>query len=174
MKRWFWKRWIWTGLFGVTAAVGLAVAAGGGKDAPAPAAPHKVGEVITLKFQNGPEKQVKVLKTERQPDGSFLAEVKDTKTGEVFTLLDKTALGPDNGKSAAASKDVKSSVPAKATVKSAEPSQSKAASKTPGTLPAMNAPAMNAPTMNASTPAAIKDTRAAAPPKPTVAAAPAP
>jgi hypothetical protein len=32
---------------------------------------------------------VKVLKTDKQPDGSYLSEVKDTKTGETFMLLDR-------------------------------------------------------------------------------------
>ena len=89
MKRWFWKRWAWTGVFGITAAVGLAL--GAGKDAPpSTAAPPKVGDVMTLKFQNGPEKHVKVLKTQKRADGSYQSEVRDMKSGEVFTLVDKT------------------------------------------------------------------------------------
>src|SRR5687767_11653528 len=91
MKRWVWKRWVWTGVFGITAAVGLAL--GAGKDAPA--ALPKVGDVITLKFEKGAEKKVKIVKTERQPDGSYQSEVKDMKSGEVFTLIDKSHLPPE-------------------------------------------------------------------------------
>lgn len=85
MMRWFAKRWVLAGVFGTTAALGLALAQAG-KDAPA--GPPKVGDVLTLPFQNGLTKQVKVLKVEKQPDGSYLSEVKDTKTGETFTLYD--------------------------------------------------------------------------------------
>ena len=91
MKRWVWKRWVWTGVFGITAAVGLAL--GAGKDALP--APPKVGDVITLKFEKGPEKKVKIVKTERQPDGSYQSEVKDMKSGEVFTLIDKSHMPPE-------------------------------------------------------------------------------
>jgi hypothetical protein len=87
MMRWFLKRWVWAGVFGTTAAVGLALAQGGGTDAPP--GPPKVGDVITLKFQNGPDQQVKILKVEKQPDGSYHSEVKNTKTGETFTLVDR-------------------------------------------------------------------------------------
>jgi hypothetical protein len=87
MMRWFVKRWVWAGVFGTTAAVGLALAQGGGTEAPP--GPPKVGDVITLKFQNGPDQQVKVLKVEKQPDGSYHSEVKNTKTGETFTLVDR-------------------------------------------------------------------------------------
>jgi HEAT repeats len=102
MKRWFWKRWAWTGVFGITAAVGLAL--GAGKDAPPSAgAPPKIGDVLTLKFQNGPEKHVKVLKTERRADGSYQSEVKDMKSGEVFTLIDKSHEPPAAAKTPAPS-----------------------------------------------------------------------
>ena len=98
MKRWFFKRWTWAGVLGLTAAVGLAL--GAGKDAPpGPSAPPKVGNVITLKFQKGAEKQVKILKAEKHADGSYQCEVKDMKTGEVFTLVDKSHM-PPAGKSA--------------------------------------------------------------------------
>ena len=102
MKRWFFKRWTWAGIFGITAAVGLAL--GAGKEAPS--GPPKIGDVTTLKFQNGPDKQVKVLKAEKQADGSYQMEVKDLKSGEVFTLIDRThepaanPKTPANGKAA--------------------------------------------------------------------------
>src|SRR5436305_121753 len=86
MKRWFWKRWVWAVVVGATAA-GLTAAQQRGTDAP-PSLP-KGGDVISLKFRDGPERQVKVIKTEKQPDGSYLSEVKDTKTGETFTLMDR-------------------------------------------------------------------------------------
>ena len=100
MKRWYWKRWAWTGVFGITAAVGLAL--GAGKDAPSASAPPKVGDIVTLKFQKGGEKHVKILKTERRPDGSYQSEVKDTKTGEVFTLVDKSHMAPPSASSSPA------------------------------------------------------------------------
>src|SRR5215207_838287 len=93
MMRWTWKRWAWAVVVGATAAVGLALAQpGGGTEAP-PGVP-KVGDVISLKFKDSPDRQVKILKTEKQADGSYLSEVKDTKTGETFTLLDKPGDAP--------------------------------------------------------------------------------
>ncbi|VTT96686.1 hypothetical protein : : HEAT_2 [Gemmataceae bacterium] len=86
MNRWFWKRWVWAVVVGTTAAVGLTVAQQG---TDAPTGPPKVGDVITLKFRDMPDRQVKVLKSDKQPDGSIMSEVKDTKTGETFTLMDK-------------------------------------------------------------------------------------
>jgi hypothetical protein len=86
MNRWFWKRWVWAVVVGTTAAVGLTVAQQG---TDAPSGPPKVGDVITLKFRDLPDRQVKVLKSDKQPDGSIMSEVKDTKTGETFTLMDK-------------------------------------------------------------------------------------
>ena len=98
MKRWVWKRWVWTGVFGITAAVGLAL--GAGKDASP--TPPKVGDVITLRFDKGAEKKVKIVKTERLEDGSYQSEVKDMKSGEVFTLIDKSHLPPEPLKGAKA------------------------------------------------------------------------
>jgi hypothetical protein len=90
MVRWFWKRWVFAVVCGTTLSVGLAAA----QKSNAPPGPPKVGDVITLPFGNGIERQVKVLKTEKQPDGSILSEVKDTKTGETFHLLDNPANAP--------------------------------------------------------------------------------
>jgi len=86
MIRWLRHRRLWSAVFATTAAVGLAFGHGG-KDAPA--SPAKVGDVISLKFREGPERQFKVLKVEKQADGMFQYELKDTKTGETITLLDK-------------------------------------------------------------------------------------
>lgn len=86
MKRWLFRRsWV-LAAGGLAAAAGLALAQGGRSEAPPP--PPKVGEVITLRFHDGRDRTVKVLKSERQPDGSYLSEVRDVKTGEVFNLLD--------------------------------------------------------------------------------------
>lgn len=95
MARWCWKRWVGAWVVGSTTTLGLARAQQGGTEAP-PAVP-KVGDVISLKFRDGPERQVKVLKTERQADGSYLSEVKDLKTGETFTLLDRPGNVPPPG-----------------------------------------------------------------------------
>lgn len=92
MTRWYWKRWVWAVVVGTTAAAGLTPAGPGGTDAPP--APPKVGDVISLKFRDGPERQVKIIKTEKQPDGSYLSEVKDTKSGETFTLVDRPSDAP--------------------------------------------------------------------------------
>ena len=123
MTRWFWKRWVWGVVLGFAAVVGLALAqAGGGKDA-APAAPPKPGDVMTLKFQNGPEQKVRIIKTERQPDGSYQSEVKDLQTGKVFTILDRTTVGPAAGKT---SPTAKTSAKASDMAKDAEPGLLKA------------------------------------------------
>jgi hypothetical protein len=97
MTRWFSKRWVWAALAGATVSVGFAAAGG--------APPQKVGEVISLNFEKG-ERKFKVLKSEKQPDGSYLTELKDVKSGETLTLLDK----PEDAKSAPAA----SSLPGKA------------------------------------------------------------
>jgi len=76
MMRWHWKRWLWAGMFSTTAVVGLTWAQTGSN---APPPPVKVGDTITLKFKDGPDRQVKVLKTEKQADGSIMSEVKDMK-----------------------------------------------------------------------------------------------
>jgi hypothetical protein len=103
MTRWYWKRWAWAVLVGATAAAGLTPAGPGAPDGP-PALP-KVGDVFSLKFKDGPDRQVKVLKTEKQPDGSYLSEVKDTKTGETFTLMDRPDDTPPPGGKAEPAKD---------------------------------------------------------------------
>jgi hypothetical protein len=88
MVRWVRRgRW-WACVLGTTTAVGLAFGQGG-MDAP-PGLP-KVGDTITLKFGDGQDRQFKVLKVERQPDGTYLSDVKDVKTGETITLLDRPA-----------------------------------------------------------------------------------
>jgi hypothetical protein len=100
MGRWFRKRWALAALVGAT--VSFVAASGRGADAP-----HKVGDVISLNFGNG-EKQVKVLKIEKQADGTFHSEVKDQKTGETFTLVDR----PENLPPATAPKGTAPAAPA--------------------------------------------------------------
>src|SRR5262245_33257531 len=75
MSRWIRKRWVWAALAGVTMTVGFA---GRGDANP----PQKVGDVITLNFEGKGERKFKVLKSDRQPDGNYLTELKDIKTGE--------------------------------------------------------------------------------------------
>lgn len=91
MLRWVRRGKWWMCVLGTTAALGLAYGQGG-MDAP-PGLP-KAGDTITLKFSDGPDRQFKVLKVERQPDGSYLSDVKDVKSGEVITLLDRPASAP--------------------------------------------------------------------------------
>lgn len=79
MTRWFLRRWMWAMLAGATLAVGMA--AGRGE------APPKPGTTISLPVDGKAERQFKVLKTDRQPDGTYLSELKDVKTGETMTFL---------------------------------------------------------------------------------------
>lgn len=88
MWRWGTRRW-WLAGSGWAVAAGLTLAQTTRPEAPPP--PPRVGEVITLRFHDGRDRTVKVLKTERQPDGSTLSEVRDVRTGEVFNLLDPPA-----------------------------------------------------------------------------------
>jgi hypothetical protein len=83
MMRWFRQRRLWAGVFATTAAFGLAFGQGG---MDAPSGPPKVGDVITLPFPTG-ERQFKVLKVDKQPDGTYLSDMKDTKTGETITYF---------------------------------------------------------------------------------------
>ena len=87
MTRWFWKRCLLAGFCSTALFAGVSAAQRNGN--PAPPAPPKVGDVITLPFADGSNKRVKVIKIERLPDGSLLSEVQDTKTGESFPLLDR-------------------------------------------------------------------------------------
>ncbi len=116
MKRWFQHKRLWAGLFGTTAAFGLAFGQGG---MDAPSGPAKVGDVITLKFRDGPDRQFKVIKVDKQPDGTYLSEVKDTKTGETITLVDKGS-DPAPAKQAESPK-VKESLPPKAKLQPSDP-----------------------------------------------------
>lgn len=135
MKRWTWKRWALAVVVGTTAAVGLALAqSGGGTDAP-PGVP-KVGDVISLKFKDGPDRQVKILKSEKQADGSYLSEVKDTKTGETFTLLDNPGTAPPAAKGGG-TPPKPSAVPPYALPKAGTTPPAAPAVKTPVTPPAV-------------------------------------
>ncbi|MBA4062253.1 MAG: hypothetical protein C0501_00840 [Isosphaera sp.] len=123
MARWYRKRWAWAVLVGATAVGGL-TPAGWGTDAPP--APPKVGDVISLKFRDGPDRQVKVVKTEKQPDGSYLSEVKDTKSGETFTLVDRPGDAPPppaGAKTAEPTKDAAKAKPAAAKEMPADPAK---------------------------------------------------
>jgi hypothetical protein len=108
MTRWFSKRWVWAGVFGTTAAFGLALAQGG-KDAP-PGAP-RVGDVITMPFKDGMTKQAKVLKVDKQPNGTYLCEVKDTKSGETFFYMSDPTTEAKAAKQPETPKDKDSSTP---------------------------------------------------------------
>src|SRR5262245_58291098 len=81
MARWFSKRWVLASLAGASMTIGIAALRA--------ADPPKVGSVISLNVDGKGERQFKVLKSDKQPDGSYLSELKDTKSGETITLLDK-------------------------------------------------------------------------------------
>ena len=52
--------------------------------------PPKVGlPVISLNIDGKGERQFKVVKSDKQSDGTYLSELKGTKTGEMITLVDK-------------------------------------------------------------------------------------
>src|SRR5262245_56731207 len=87
MTRWFTRRWVWATLAGASLTVGIAASQ-------AQEGPPKVGTVISLNIDGKGERQFKVIKSERQPDGSYHSELKDTKTGETITLLDKPVDNP--------------------------------------------------------------------------------
>ena len=79
--RWTWKRWVWS------VVAGTAIAAAGVNTAGAEL--PKAGDTITLSFPGQPERKVTVVKATKKPDGSIETEVKDSKTGETFTILDE-------------------------------------------------------------------------------------
>ncbi len=80
MTRWNWKRWAFAIVTG-TALTGTA-ALTSAADLP------KTGETITMKFPGQPERTVTIVKATKKPDGSVETEVKDSKNGETFTLID--------------------------------------------------------------------------------------
>ncbi len=74
----------------LTAAMAAGVAPAFGQ---APAAPTGGGPVYVMKTAGQPERRVQVLKSETQPDGSILTDVKDLGTGTVYTLTNPAFLG---------------------------------------------------------------------------------
>ncbi len=82
MAWWFNKRWAWAAVVGATVTVGFAT----GRGDP----PQKVGATISLNIDGKGERQFKVLKCEKQSDGTYLSELKDAKSGETITLVDKS------------------------------------------------------------------------------------
>ena len=94
MTEWFSKRWVWAALAGATVTAGMAAGRADGDG------PPKVGAVVSLNIDGKGERQFKVLKSEKQPDGTYLSELKDTKNGETITLVDKPGDAPPAGKTA--------------------------------------------------------------------------
>ena len=83
LARWFSKQWVWAALAGTTVAIGLATGRPNGEG------PPKLGTTISLNIDGKGERQFKVIKSERQPDGTYLSDLRDTKTGDVITLVDR-------------------------------------------------------------------------------------
>lgn len=83
MARWFTKRWVWAAVTGAGLTVGAAAGRADGDG------PPKVGAVVSLNIDGKGERQFKVIKTDKQADGTYLSELKDTKSGETITLVDK-------------------------------------------------------------------------------------
>jgi hypothetical protein len=88
MARWFAKRWLWAALTGATVTFGMIAGRADGEG------PPKVGSVISLNIDGKGERQFKVLKSDKQPDGTYLSELKDTKSGETITLVDNPGTPP--------------------------------------------------------------------------------
>ncbi len=108
MTRWFAKRWVWAALAGAAVTIGLAASRA---DADGP---PKVGSTVSLNIDGKGERQFKVLKSDRQPDGTYLSELKDTKTGETITLVDKPGDPAPAGAKSANPAPTKAPEPAKA------------------------------------------------------------
>ncbi len=111
MSKWFSKRWVWAALAGVGVTVSLA--SGRGEE------PPKVGTTITLPIDGKADRQFKVLKTEKQPDGTYLSELKDVKTGETLSFL--TRPGDDAPKGAKGAPTNKDTGPPKAKPRTNDP-----------------------------------------------------
>jgi hypothetical protein len=92
MARLFGRRRVWAAV--VAASVTVGAAAGRGEE------PPKVGSTITLPIDGKTERQFKVLTSEKQPDGTYLSELKDVKTGETLTLMTRPGDEPAKGKGA--------------------------------------------------------------------------
>ncbi len=82
MSKWLSRRWAFAALAGAGLAIGFTNRA----DAESP---PKIGTVVSLNIDGKGERQFKVVKNEKQPDGSYLSELKDMKSGETITLYDK-------------------------------------------------------------------------------------
>ena len=55
-------------------------------------AQEPAAEVLTIRTSGQPERKVTVLRTERLPDGTILADVRDTATGITYTLTNPSGL----------------------------------------------------------------------------------
>lgn len=89
------NRRVWCGSLATTAAwVGVVTAQAPPAAAPAAATPAATdGPVYVMKTAGQPERRVKVVKSEKLPDGTFLTDVKDLATGVVYTLTNPAVLG---------------------------------------------------------------------------------
>src|SRR5579883_3040817 len=88
------KRWLLTGVVASAAwggsAAGQSPRPAAPPTSPAPAATdgQPVGGVIVMKTAGQPDRQVRVIRSERMSDGKVVSEVKDLATGEVYTITD--------------------------------------------------------------------------------------
>ena len=86
MTRWVWKSTVAS----VAACAGLAAGQ-------APRPPAADPNVMVIRTAGQPDRRVRVLKSERLPDGKVLTEVKDLDSGEIYTLVDSKAGGATDG-----------------------------------------------------------------------------
>lgn len=77
-----------------TLAAGTGFASGQSPPSAVPAgSTANAGPVYVMKTAGQPERRVQVVKSESQPDGSILTDVKDLATGTVYTLTNPSFLG---------------------------------------------------------------------------------
>lgn len=87
------NRRVWCGSLATTAAwVGFVTAQAPPSAAPAGSSASD-GPVYVMKTAGQPERRVKVIKSEKLPDGTFLTDVKDLASGVVYTLTNPAVLG---------------------------------------------------------------------------------
>src|SRR4029079_5345677 len=65
------------------------------------------GPIIVLKTAGQPDRQVRVIRSERGPDGKVLTEVKDLTTGDVYTMVDVNTGGDLDAPKAAGGTDAR-------------------------------------------------------------------
>ncbi|QEL15968.1 HEAT repeat domain-containing protein [Limnoglobus roseus] len=88
------NRRVWCASIATTVSwVGVAAAQAPPSATPAGSSPSADGPVYVMKTAGQPERRVKVVKSEKLPDGTYLTDVKDLASGVVYTLTNPAVLG---------------------------------------------------------------------------------